>query len=113
MPNVFFYISFFAPKYNEKLPEDYPFNPFRRDVTIVSTAMTCRGEFSFIIAAFGIGEGLLDTEIYSAIIFAVLLSSITSPIALTLVLKHYNRLSAKYLEQEQLDKSIQGGRAPL
>ena len=75
--------------------------------------MTCRGEFSFIIAAFGIGEALLDTEIYSAIIFAVLLSSITSPIALTLVLKHYNRLSAKYLEQEQLDKSIQGGRAPL
>lgn len=60
-----------------------------------------------------IGEALLDEELYSAIIFAVLLSSITSPIILTLVLRHYNRQAAKYLEQEQLDKSTAGGRAPL
>jgi len=106
-------VGFFAPKYKEKLPEDYPFNPYIRDVTITSVAMTCRGEFSFIIAAFGIGESLLDAELYSAIIFAVLLSSITSPIVLTLVLRYYNRLAAKYLEQDQLDKSLVGGRSPL
>jgi len=106
-------VGFFAPKYDEKLPEDYPFSPYIRDVAITSVAMTCRGEFSFIIAAFSIGEELLDAELYSAIIFAVLLSSITSPIILTLVLKRYNRLAAKYLEQEQLDKSGVGGRAPL
>ena len=75
--------------------------------------MTCRGEFSFIIAAFGIGEGLLDTELYSAIVFGVLLSAITSPIALTLVLRHYNRLAAKYLEQEQSETSMRKGRVPL
>jgi len=106
-------VGFFAPKYNEKMPEDYPFNPYIRDVTITSVAMSCRGEFSFIIAAFGIGNELLDPELYSAIIFAVLLSAITSPIMLTLVLRHYNRSAAKYLEQEQLDKSGVGGRAPL
>jgi len=106
-------VGFFAPKYKEKLPEDYPFNPYTRDVTIASVAMTCRGEFSFIIAAFGIGESLLDAELYSAIIFAVLLSSITSPIVLTLVLRYYNRLAAKYIEQDQLDKSLVGGRSPL
>lgn len=106
-------VGLFAPKYNEKLPEDYPFNPYVRDVMITSVAMTCRGEFSFIIAAFSIGESLLDEELYSAIIFAVLLSSITSPIILTLVLRHYNRLAAKYLEQGQLDKSGVGGRGPL
>ena len=55
----------------------------------------------------------MDAELYSAIIFAVLLSAITSPIILTLVLKHYNKLASKYLERDQLDKSGVGGRAPL
>lgn len=106
-------IGLYAPKYNEKLPKNYPFNPFTRDVLITSVAMTCRGEFSFIIAAFGIGNGLLDPELYSAIIWAVLLACITSPIILTLILRDYNRLAEKYLEQEQLDKSIVGGKGPL
>ncbi|EED96002.1 Na+/H+ exchanger, partial [Thalassiosira pseudonana CCMP1335] len=82
-------VGLFAPKYDEETPKDYPFNPYVRDVVITSVAMTCRGEFSFIIAAFGIGEGLLDPELYSSIIFAVLLSSITSPIMLTVILKYY------------------------
>ena len=106
-------VGLFAPKYNEKRPTNYPFNPFTRDVIITSVAMTCRGEFNFIIAAFGIGNGLLDPELYSAIIWAVLLACITSPIILTLVLRHYNRLAEKYLEKQQLDSSIVGGRGPL
>jgi Kef-type K+ transport system membrane component KefB len=80
-------VGLFAPKYNEELPKNYPFNPYTRDVIITAVAMTCRGEFSFIIAAFGIGNGLLDPELYSAIVWAVLLSCITSPIILTLVLR--------------------------
>jgi hypothetical protein len=106
-------VGLFAPKYVEETPKDYPFNPYVRDVVITSVAMTCRGEFSFIIAAFGIGEGLLDPELYSSIIFAVLLSSITSPIMLTVILKYYNKLALRYLERDQLDKSEVGGRAPL
>mmetsp|Transcript_21173 Transcript_21173/g.28166 ORF Transcript_21173/g.28166 Transcript_21173/m.28166 type:complete len:1051 (-) Transcript_21173:3288-6440(-) len=106
-------VGFFAPKYQEKVPKNYPFNPYTRDVVVTSVAMTCRGEFSFIIAAFGLGEGLLDSELYSAIIFGVLLSSITSPILLTLILRYYNHLASKYLEQDQLDKSNAGGKAPL
>ena len=81
-------VGLFAPKYDEHVPSNYPFKPFTRDVIITSVAMTCRGEFSFIIAAFGIGEALLDEELYASIIFAVLLSSITSPIFLTLVLRY-------------------------
>lgn len=106
-------VGLYAPKYAEGTPKDYPFSPYVRDVVITSVAMTCRGEFSFIIAAFGIGELLLDAELYSAIIFAVLLSSITSPIFLTLILKYYNRMASKYIEQDQLDKSGVGGKAPL
>ena len=104
-------VGLFAPKYAEHSPPGYPFNPYFRDVSITSVAMTCRGEFSFIIAAFGIGEELLDEELYSAIVFAVLLSSISSPIILTLMLRYYNRLAANYLEKDQLDTSIM--RAPL
>lgn len=57
------------------------------------------GEFSFIIASFGVANKLLDEALYSAIIFAVLLSAITSPIILTLLLKYYNGKSIKYLEK--------------
>lgn len=106
-------VGLLAPKYNETLPKNYPFNPFTRDVLITSVAMTCRGEFSFIIAAFGIGNALLDPELYSAIIWAVLLACITSPIILTLVLRHYNHSAAKFLEKQELDSSIVGGRGPL
>mmetsp|Transcript_20589 Transcript_20589/g.31391 ORF Transcript_20589/g.31391 Transcript_20589/m.31391 type:complete len:879 (+) Transcript_20589:134-2770(+) len=107
-------IGMFAPKYEDDTrPANYPFNPFTRDVIITSVAMTCRGEFNFIIAAFGIGNGLLDPELYSSIIWAVLLACITSPIILTLVLRHYNRLAEQYLEKHQLDTSIVEGRGPL
>lgn len=107
-------IGLFAPKYdNDSRPSNYPFNPYIRDVIITSVAMTCRGEFNFIIAAFGIGNSLLDAELYSSIIWAVLLACITSPIILTLVLRHYNRLAEQYLEKRQLDSSIVGGRGPL
>jgi hypothetical protein len=57
------------------------------------------GEFSFIIASFGVANKLLDEALYSAIIFAVLLSAITSPIILTLLLKYYNRKSIEYVEK--------------
>ena len=98
---------------NSMRPANYPFNPYIRDVVITSVAMTCRGEFNFIIAAFGIGNGLLDPELYSSIIWAVLIACITSPIILTLVLKHYNRLAEQYLEKSKLDDSIIEGRGPL
>lgn len=107
-------IGLFAPKYdNNTRPANYPFNPFTRDVIITSVAMTCRGEFNFIISAFGIGNGLLDAEQYSSIIWAVLLACITSPIILTLVLRYYNRLAEKYLDKSQLDNCIVEGRGPL
>ena len=81
-------IGLFAPKYdNITRPANYPFSPYIRDVIITSVAMTCRGEFNFIIAAFGTGNSLLDAELYSSIIWAVLLACITSPI----LLRHYNR----------------------
>lgn len=106
-------VGLYAPRYQEHVPRDYPFSPYIKDVAVTSVAMTCRGEFSFIIAAFGIGEGLFDPELYSSIIFAVLLSSITSPTILTLVLRHYNRLAEKYLEKDQMGRSVRGGKMPL
>ena len=68
------------------------------------------GEFSFIIASFGVANKLLDEGLYSALIFAVLLSAITSPIILTLVLKYYNGKSIKYLEKSgKVEMTEKGG----
>lgn len=78
-----------------------------------SVALTLHYVHSLVFFFSFRGEALLDAELYSSIIFAVLLSSITSPILLTLILKRYNRLASKYLEQDQLDTSGVGGRAPL
>jgi hypothetical protein len=57
------------------------------------------GEFSYIIASFGVANKLLDEALYSAIIFAVLLSAITSPIILTLLLKYYWQINKIFGER--------------
>ena len=98
-------LGIFVPQFEKKetTPENFPYNPYVRDVIYVSVAMTCRGEFSFVIAAFALGEGLFTPELYSAIVFAVLLSSITSPFVLLSIIKYYNRLSEAYLAQSLLE----------
>eukprot|EP00814_Leptocylindrus_danicus_P006822 CAMPEP_0116007090 /NCGR_PEP_ID=MMETSP0321-20121206/2096_1 /TAXON_ID=163516 /ORGANISM="Leptocylindrus danicus var. danicus, Strain B650" /LENGTH=843 /DNA_ID=CAMNT_0003475727 /DNA_START=206 /DNA_END=2738 /DNA_ORIENTATION=+ len=90
-------LGFFVPHFEGKTMEDFPFNPHVRDIVIAGVAMTSRGEFSFIIAAFALDEGLFDGDTYAAIVFAVLLSSISSPFILLQTIKYYNRLSEKFI----------------
>ena len=80
-------LAFFVPHF-EKANDHFPFDTKLRDSLFVGIAMTCRGEFSFIIAAFAVDEGLFDGDTYAAIVFAVLLSSITSPFILLRVIKY-------------------------
>jgi hypothetical protein len=105
-------LGLFVPKFEDAIPDGFPYNPYVRDVVYVSVAMTCRGEFSFVIASFALQEGLFTPELYSAIVFAVLLSSITSPFVLLSLIKHYNRKSEAFLQailsEEDLD-----GKTPL
>ena len=87
-------LAFFVPQF-EDIKEG--FNPFLRDRIISGLSMTCRGEFSFIIAAFALAKGLINAKIYAAIVWAVLLSCISSPFILLQVIKYYNKKQADYL----------------
>ena len=75
-------LGFFVPKQQSKVPKGYPFNPYWRDFLITGLAMTSRGEFSFIIASFAIGVNLISESLYASVVWAVLLSAITSPFML-------------------------------
>ena len=81
----------------EDVKEGASYNPFLRDRIITALAMTCRGEFSFIIAAFALSEGLFTAQMYAAIVWAVLLSCVTSPFMLLNTIKLFNKKQLDYL----------------
>jgi len=60
--------------------------------------MTCRGELNFIIAAFALDKEVIDPQMYASIVFAVLLSAITSPFMLLQSLNYFNALHKKHLK---------------
>jgi Kef-type K+ transport system membrane component KefB len=91
-------LGLYVPRSNCKtLPEDFPYDPYWRDVWITSLALVCRGEFNFIIASFALSEGLVNPDIYSAIVFSVLCASIFGPLILARVIAYYNAKSQAYL----------------
>lgn len=105
-------LGLFVPRFQDVVPDNFPYNPYVRDFMYVSVAMTCRGEFSFVIASFALQEGLFTQDLYSAVVFAVLLSAITSPFVLLSLIKYYNRKSEAFLELLQ-DQKAADGKMPL
>jgi len=88
-------VVLFVPKF---CGSDGAFNPYKRDIVTTGLSMTCRGELNFIIAAFALDKGVIDPEMYASIVFAVLLSAITSPFVLLKSLNYFNGLQEKYLK---------------
>jgi hypothetical protein len=109
-----FPLMFYVPQF-EDVKEGASYNPFLRDRLITGLAMTCRGEFSFIIAAFALGQGLITAKIYAAIVWAVLLSCITSPFILLSIIKYFNKQQLEYLKMTNPLKQKTGsdGMTPL
>mmetsp|Transcript_12655 Transcript_12655/g.25292 ORF Transcript_12655/g.25292 Transcript_12655/m.25292 type:complete len:967 (+) Transcript_12655:195-3095(+) len=109
-----FPLMFYVPQF-EDVKEGASYNPFLRDRLITGLAMTCRGEFSFIIAAFALGKGLITAKIYAAIVWAVLLSCITSPFILLSLIKYFNKQQLEYLKATNPSKQKTGydGMTPL
>ena len=89
-------LGLFVPRL--KRPKGYPFSPFLRDCIITGVAMTCRGEFSFIIASFAVVSHLVSSSMYASVVWAVLLSSITSPFFLLAIIRYFNKLSKGFVE---------------
>jgi Kef-type K+ transport systems, membrane components len=99
-------LGLYVPNLHMNMPKEFPFDPWKRDAIITGLAMTCRGEFSFIIASFSLGEGLFDEDTYSAVVWAILLSCVTSPFILLFVVKYYNELSKASLEAIQESRGV-------
>lgn len=57
-----------------------------RDCAVVGLSMAGEAEFAFVLAVFGVTEGLIPPNLYASIVFAILLSSILSPLFLRTVL---------------------------
>ena len=52
------------------------------DAAIVGFGMSPRGEVALIIGLIGLNEGLISQEIYAAIIFMTLITTVLTPIVL-------------------------------
>lgn len=104
-------LAFYVPRFEDSKSDKY--NPFLRDRLITGLSMTCRGEFSFIIAAFALGEGLFNAKIYAAIVFAVLLSCITSPFMLLNMIKYFNKKQAEYFASTNPHKLNKGSKGTI
>mmetsp|Transcript_13138 Transcript_13138/g.24691 ORF Transcript_13138/g.24691 Transcript_13138/m.24691 type:complete len:843 (-) Transcript_13138:247-2775(-) len=99
-------LGLYVPNLHMNIPKEFPFDPWKRDAIITGLAMTCRGEFSFIIASFSLGDGLFDEDTYSAVVWAILLSCVTSPFILLFVVKYYNQQSKASLEAIQESRGL-------
>ena len=110
---VKFPLGFFVPRF-EEVQEGSIYDPYKRDVIVTGLSMTCRGEFSFIIAAFALSEGVIDPKMYAAVVWAVLLSCTTSPFLPLNCISHFKKLHEKYLElTNPLKSETKDGKMPL
>jgi len=100
-------VAFYVPHF-EKAEKDAIHDPYKRDLFVVGLSMTCRGEFSFIIAAFALSEGVIETDVYASVVFAVLFSAITSPFFLLRCISHFKSTEKKHLEATNPKKCTGG-----
>mmetsp|Transcript_22696 Transcript_22696/g.53738 ORF Transcript_22696/g.53738 Transcript_22696/m.53738 type:complete len:323 (-) Transcript_22696:68-1036(-) len=101
-------LGLMVPRISRELPDDFPYNPYWKDVIITTLSFTCRGEFNFIVAAFALGAGVLDPEQYAAVVFAILLSAVFCPLVLTKVIRYYNDKFKVYMSGRHKIKHIDG-----
>lgn len=57
-----------------------------RDCAVVGFSMAGEAEFAFVVAVFGVTEGIIPANLYASVVLAILLSTILSPLSLRTVL---------------------------
>ena len=64
-----------------------------RDCIVVGFSMSGEAEFAFVVAVFGVTEGLIPPDLYASVVLAILISMIVSPLLLrsTLALFPYTK----------------------
>ena len=53
-----------------------------RDCLVVGFSMMGEAEFAFVVAVYGVSEGLVPPDVYASIVWAILLSTVISPLLL-------------------------------
>ena len=91
-----FFTGYFAISFNEKLQNENCIKKIFSKIKdkhfqIVSLAMSCWGEFTFILANKARRLDIMDDKTFSSIIVAALLSIITTPYLLRYTLDNYNK----------------------
>jgi hypothetical protein len=76
-----------------------------RDCLVVGFSMMGEAEFAFVVAVFGVTEGLFPPDIYASIVLAILMSTVISPLLLKITLVICNT--------DEIDPSVDGGRSKL
>ena len=69
-----------------------------RDCLIVGCSMAAEGEFAFVIAAFAVERGIIDIDLYSSIVLAILLSTIIAPFSLRFTINYFNKKNMEDLK---------------
>lgn len=69
-----------------------------RDCLIVGCSMAAEGEFAFVIAAFAVDAGIIDSKLYSSVVLAILLSTIIAPFSLRFTINYFNKKAKREVE---------------
>lgn len=64
-----------------------------RDCLVTGFSMAAEGEFAFVIAVFGVDNGLFSKDMYASIVLAILISTIIPPFLLRYTISRYNKKS--------------------
>ena len=79
-------------------------NHHLRDCLITGFSMAAEGEFAFVIAVFGVDNGLIDKDLYASIVLAVLISTIIPPFALRFTISYYNKKAEEAVKRVVQDE---------
>jgi len=77
-----------------------------RDCLIVGCSMAAEGEFAFVIAAFAVDNELIDKDLYSSIVLAILLSTIIAPFSLRFTISYFNKKALAAIKQVEDEMKI-------
>lgn len=97
-------VGFLVPNFTQSRP----FTGLHlRDCLITGFSMAAEGEFAFVIAVFGVDNGLFDEKMYASVVLAVLLSTIIPPYLLRFTIQYYNKKAeeaVRRLADEEMEK---------
>jgi len=72
-----------------------------RDCLMVGCSMAAEGEFAFVIAAYSVAEGIIEIDLYSSVVLAILLSTIIAPFSLKYTISYFNKKALEDVENAE------------